>query len=534
MKLARFTLLVLLVFVFSLSIVYAPAVDLTPDHPVDSDALTCNIAGIDGASRANYQYKWYVEGELDGSVGNVWVYPASRTNVGDSVSCAVFTPGNFFVGIDSVTIEEGMRPRVDNRPPTVQITRPADGSLFWTFTRVTFNAVASDPDGDRLTYRWNFGDGAAGTSGTVSGVIRTSHLFGRLGDFTVTVTVSDGELSARDSITISIISMFMPEFNPVADIEVTEDNVCVGEEITFNAANSLDLDGDVVAYEWDLGDGSPRDNREVFDYAYSRAGVFTVTLTATDDDGLTGTDTEVIRVSDGPGCPRGIPGMTEPPVAAIDIISGVRLADNTAFVDFPVRLTARNSFDPDGGRIVRYEWDFGDGNTATSVDVSHTYDAVGTYSVRLTVTDDEGEVGMDDVTIIVDEIDYGPDAGRRRFDHREDDAAQNRHFGVARVTPLQFRPYYDRGENIVLFVKVVNEGSFGNDEAVADLTVRVPEFNYVQHVNNINLDTNQVSWVTVTVPVPNSASRGLHLVRFDLDADESEIGNTAYWQFIVS
>jgi PKD repeat protein len=53
------------------------------------------------------------------------------------------------------------------------------------------------------------------------------------------------------------------------------------------------------------------------------------------------------------------------------------------------------SFDGSGstdsdGSIVKYEWAFGDGKTATGETTSHTYTDPGTYTVKLTVTDDKG------------------------------------------------------------------------------------------------------------------------------------------------
>ncbi|MDQ3786226.1 MAG: PKD domain-containing protein [Actinomycetota bacterium] len=53
---------------------------------------------------------------------------------------------------------------------------------------------------------------------------------------------------------------------------------------------------------------------------------------------------------------------------------------------------ASGSTDPDG-TISSYAWDFGDGQTGTGVRPSHTYAAAGTYTVKLTVTDDDGKTG---------------------------------------------------------------------------------------------------------------------------------------------
>ena len=53
---------------------------------------------------------------------------------------------------------------------------------------------------------------------------------------------------------------------------------------------------------------------------------------------------------------------------------------------------ATGSYDPDG-HIVQYDWDFGDGTTATGAQANHTYAAAGTYTVTLTVTDNEGATG---------------------------------------------------------------------------------------------------------------------------------------------
>ncbi|MDO8904475.1 PKD domain-containing protein [Hydrogenophaga sp.] len=48
---------------------------------------------------------------------------------------------------------------------------------------------------------------------------------------------------------------------------------------------------------------------------------------------------------------------------------------------------------PEGATAVKYEWTFGDGETANGAKVTHTYKAIGTYKVTLTVTDSAGRKG---------------------------------------------------------------------------------------------------------------------------------------------
>jgi PKD repeat protein len=74
---------------------------------------------------------------------------------------------------------------------------------------VSFNASASaDPDGDALSFSWNFGDGSSG-SGVTPG-----HTYSSPGNYTATVTVSDGELSDQESIAISVNDPSTPCDNP--------------------------------------------------------------------------------------------------------------------------------------------------------------------------------------------------------------------------------------------------------------------------------------------------------------------------------
>ena len=65
-----------------------------------------------------------------------------------------------------------------------------------------------------------------------------------------------------------------------------------------------------------------------------------------------------------------------------------------------VNFTSAGSLDPDGDPLT-YFWDFGDGNTSTSTDPSHTYTTNGQFDATLTLTDDQGSSAAKSITITV-------------------------------------------------------------------------------------------------------------------------------------
>jgi uncharacterized membrane protein len=66
-----------------------------------------------------------------------------------------------------------------------------------------------------------------------------------------------------------------------------------------------------------------------------------------------------------------------------------------------VTFSDNDSYDPDGGDILSYMWDFGDGKSASGPSVDHAYKRAGGYTATLTVTDDEGESNTAELQITV-------------------------------------------------------------------------------------------------------------------------------------
>ncbi|MGD8565962.1 MAG: PKD domain-containing protein, partial [Candidatus Bathyarchaeota archaeon] len=231
----------------------------------------------------------------------------------------------------------------------------------YTGDTVTFNASNSyDPDGTITIYNWNFGDGSNGT-----GII-TTHSYADSGTFSVILTVTDNdELSDSMTTNITVLNRV-----PVASFSESAVSVLTGESISFNASSSFDLDGSIVSFWWDFGDGSNSSGVTV-SHSYVGDGVYTVTLTVTDDDGASDSVQSTKTV------------LNRAPVASFTESA------TTVFTNDVISFNASSSYDLDGV-IVSFFWDFGDGSNSSGVVVSHSYVGDGVYTVTLTVTDDDG------------------------------------------------------------------------------------------------------------------------------------------------
>jgi len=155
-----------------------------------------------------------------------------------------------------------------------------------------------------------------------------------------------------------------------------------GETVQLDGSGTVDPDDDPLTYLWLVGDGTPPQlpsSNPIKSHVYAAAGTYTVTLTVTDDGGATGTATTTADITAAPN---------EAPFADHG-------GPYTGTAGQSVPFNGSASFDTDG-TIVSHAWDFGDANVGSGAQPTHTYAAAGTYTVTLTVTDDDG--ATDEVT----------------------------------------------------------------------------------------------------------------------------------------
>jgi PKD repeat protein len=248
-------------------------------------------------------------------------------------------------------------PPPPNQPPTAAF------SFNCNTLACSFNSDgSSDPDGNIVSWTWDFGDGGS------SDQRNPSHSYSAGGNYTVTLTVRDDD-GAADSETQQV-SVAAPNQPPVAAFTSS----CADLTCSFNSSGSGDPDGTITSRSWNFGDGGSSSDGNP-SHSYGSAATYNVTLTVTDNRGASSSVTHQVS----PTAPN------QNPTAAF----------NSSCTDLNCAFDSSASSDPDGS-ITSRSWDFGDGGSATSVTPNHSYVSAGNYDVRLTVTDNRG--GTNSVT----------------------------------------------------------------------------------------------------------------------------------------
>ena len=260
----------------------------------------------------------------------------------------------------------------------------------------TLAGSGTDLDGTISSYAWTrisgpttFTLGTANAASTaLTGLVQGVYVF------RLTVTDNSGA-TATDDVTVTVNPAVIPNQPPVAragnDIVMTLPT----NATTLNGNASTDADGTIVSYSWTRISGpatytisSPGSAATGLNNLV--AGVYVFRLTVTDNSGASSTDDITITVN---------AAANQPPVAN---------AGNDITITLPVNSTTLtgSGTDPDG-TITGYAWarvsgpaTFTLGN-ATAASTALTGLVQGVYVFRLTVTDNNGSTGTDNITVVV-------------------------------------------------------------------------------------------------------------------------------------
>jgi PKD repeat protein len=231
---------------------------------------------------------------------------------------------------------------------------------------------------DLCTYSWDFGDGSGASGRTVS------HTYSSAGTFIVTLTVTDRAGASASKGTALVIADVPP---PMVTLTVAPNPPIAGQLATFTATVAVAPGHGIKSYEWTFGDGTVMTTASpTVTKAYALPGTYVTTVIATDDMGQTGAASLGFTI--------GSSGVT----ASFTVSPTEATAGSTVFFNGTASSASA------GGTIVSWAWDFGDGTTAVESvgTTSHSYAAVGTYVVSLTVTDSGGRTGTTTVDVQVE------------------------------------------------------------------------------------------------------------------------------------
>ncbi len=232
---------------------------------------------------------------------------------------------------------------------------------------VSFNASASTAS--NATYAWDFGDGSNGTG------VTTTHAYPRAGNFTVTLTVtSDNGAASTSSRAVNVSGALPPQ---AANFTFSPTAPSINQSILFSAqrmgAPILD-----ARFDWTFGDGTTGTGENAT-HAYVRAGTYAVTLRISNAGGQTAATSRNVTVS------------AQLPAGSVDFSispTDPGLGENVFF-----NATGSTA------NATSFTWDFGDGTTGSGIRVAHSYSAVRTYTVTLTIRNDLGQTATTSKTV---------------------------------------------------------------------------------------------------------------------------------------
>jgi PKD repeat protein len=273
------------------------------------------------------------------------------------------------------TEEETTTESVNEPPIAVATANVTSGNAPLT---VNFIGGNSTDDKGIVSYYWNYPDDP-------SAAPNNTRTFNTPGIYRITLTVKDAEgLSDSEILSIEVNA---PENS--APIAVVNANVTSGNApllVDFIGENSSD-DKEIVAHSWNFDNGSTAETANTT-HTFTEAGNYDVVLTVTDAEGLSDTETITIVVN------TPINNVNTAPIA----VASANVTSGNA--PLTVNFVGGNSTDDKG--IVSYYWNYPDDPSAAPNN-TRTFNNAGVYQITLTVSDAEGLVDTDTLTITVNE-----------------------------------------------------------------------------------------------------------------------------------
>ncbi|MBL0145576.1 MAG: PKD domain-containing protein [Chitinophagaceae bacterium] len=233
----------------------------------------------------------------------------------------------------------------------------ASDTVICRNSTVQFTATGNNIN-NITTYNWNFGDGNTGTG------INTSHLYTQAGKFNVQLVITDN-LGCTDTL---IKPLHIQVDGPTAGFTVGAPQKCLQSLVLFTDTSKTDGLHPITNWQWNFGDGNIINyTAPPFTHTYTATGLYNVSL----------------KVTDSEGCQDSITLPSAIIISAID--ANFSTVDTLSCPNQSINFTNASV-----GSGVNYIWNFGDGNSGTSLNPVHQYTADGVYTIQLIAIDQYG------------------------------------------------------------------------------------------------------------------------------------------------
>lgn len=365
---------------------------------------------------------------------------------------------------------------VDPTIGTINVGTGDEGQL------IAFDATATDPGDDTLTYTWDFGDGTGAQVGQ-----NVDHAYADNGDFTVTLTVTDGDGGEAIGIATASVTNVAPTITiegvPATGaegvpVDLTVSVVDPGTLDTFTYAWSVTKDGAAYATGSDAA----------FTFTPDDNAFYAISLTVTDDDGGVGTDTAEIDISN------------EPPVldvnnAGVSVDEGSIATNGGTFLDVDlddVAITASlGTVTQTGTSSGTWDWSF----DATD----------GPYDDVVVITADDGQGGVTTVSFTLSVANVAPTIYHTTFSVEENSP---------NGTYVDVVPASDPGDDVLTYAIVGGSGAvaFAIDPNTGEITVADEAYLDYEYMTSYDLqvavtdEDGAMSELTLPVSVINRPS----------------------------
>ncbi len=320
-----------------------------------SDTLPSGANYVSGGTLSGDIVTWGVPSLSAGADTSVTFVVTATETITNSQYEVSADGGLTAVGVDSVVTEisNSAADPILAAFEATPLTGPTPLSV--TFLNQSSNATS---------YLWDFGDGTTSTD------VNPTHIYTQAGAYTVTLQASNGVVT--DTLTrpdyITPFSLDSPE----ALFSATPQSGDAPLVVTFVNSST-----NATNYLWDFGDGNTSVAINPV-YTYNVPGIYDVTLQAGN-----GTITDTFSLSHHVTAAKLLLAIFDPFPPSVNIGETVLFLNNS---------TGATS----------YEWDFGDGITTTIPSPTHTYSALGVYTVTLTASNDNASVSTTEVMAVTE------------------------------------------------------------------------------------------------------------------------------------